>query len=112
VTGDTLIALGIGCWAPINKLDGEICGLIYGDSGKGDVELGGLYSGKLTKEDAEIWEIELEDGKKLKCTPDHKILTKKGYIELQQLTLCDMVAVANMELSAWNINFTSEKNSI
>lgn len=49
----------------------------------------------ITRENAEIWELELEDGKILRATGDHKILTENGYIELQRLTQLDMVVVCN-----------------
>ncbi|CAB4132509.1 phage_term_2, phage terminase, large subunit, PBSX family [uncultured Caudovirales phage] len=45
----------------------------------------------LTRKSAEIFELELEDGKKLRATGDHKILTQRGMIELQQLMLSDIV---------------------
>lgn len=42
---------------------------------------------RMTYEDAEIWEIELEDGRTLKCTDNHKILTSnRGYVMACELT--------------------------
>lgn len=38
-----------------------------------------------TRTNAEVVEIELENGFTLKCTPDHKIYTKRGYVEVQNL---------------------------
>lgn len=41
---------------------------------------------QLTRKDADIIRIELEDGKTLKCTPDHKIYTNnRGYVEAKDL---------------------------
>jgi len=64
-----------------------------------------VINSKETRKSAEVWELELEDGKKLKATPDHKILTKRGWVELQQLTLSDMIATCD-------INSSMEKSSI
>lgn len=50
-----------------------------------------------TRKNAEIYELELEDGKKLKATGDHKIMTERGCIELQQLTLSDIVLTCNIK---------------
>lgn len=70
----------------------------------GQVEKDSYVNPILTQENVEIWELELEDGTKLKATPDHQILTQRGYIELQRLMLSDIVLT-------WNINYTLEKNS-
>ncbi len=40
----------------------------------------------LTKKNADVYEIELENGQKIKATKEHKFLTKnRGYVELQDL---------------------------
>ena len=39
-----------------------------------------IYSGK-----KEVWKLTLKDGKTLKATPNHEILTKKGFIPLCKL---------------------------
>ncbi|MDE1970981.1 MAG: PBSX family phage terminase large subunit [Patescibacteria group bacterium] len=46
---------------------------------------------KKTQENVEVFELELEDGKKLTATADHEILTDRGYIALNQLTLSDII---------------------
>ena len=46
---------------------------------------------KLMKEVEELLELEFENHYKVKCTPDHKFLTKKGYIEAQNLNEKDQV---------------------
>jgi ribonucleoside-diphosphate reductase alpha chain len=49
------------------------------------------YAG-LTKTNANIIELELEDGKRVKLTPDHKIYTKnRGWIEAAKLTENDIL---------------------
>lgn len=45
-----------------------------------------VYSGK-----KEVWELNLENGRKIKATRDHKIMTKDGWKELQELNNEDMI---------------------
>lgn len=45
----------------------------------------------LTRHNSEIYQIELENGITLKCTEDHKFYTQRGYIQLKDLTLSDML---------------------
>jgi ribonucleoside-diphosphate reductase alpha chain len=48
----------------------------------------------LTRINAEIVTIELEDGKEIKCTPDHKIFTlNRGYVEAKDLTKDDEIKI-------------------
>ena len=51
-----------------------------------------IYSGK-----KEVWKLTLVDGKTLKATPNHEILTKKGFIPLCKLKKGDFVAVENFK---------------
>lgn len=44
-----------------------------------------------------LFQLELEDGKKLKATADHKILTDNGYVPFKNLKIGDKVAVDNMK---------------
>ena len=46
----------------------------------------------LTKQKAKVYEIELEDGNKIKSTKEHKFLTKKGWKKLIDLTEDDVIA--------------------
>jgi len=45
-----------------------------------------LESAWETKKTDELFRIETPDGKIIECTPDHKILTKRGWVEAQHLT--------------------------
>jgi hypothetical protein len=48
----------------------------------------------LTRANAEIITIELEDGETIKCTPDHKLFTtNRGYVEAKDLTEDDDVKI-------------------
>jgi len=44
----------------------------------------------------QLWRLELEDGKTLKATADHEIMTDRGWVELGKLTTCDSVMVDNL----------------
>jgi ribonucleoside-diphosphate reductase alpha chain len=48
-----------------------------------------------TKEVSELLEIETPEGKILRCTPDHKILTQRGWVEAQDLTEEDHLITAS-----------------
>ena len=55
-----------------------------------------IYSGE-----KEVFSLELEDGKRLECTSDHRIMTDKGFVELSKLLPGDMILVDNVtKLSA------------
>lgn len=50
-----------------------------------------VYSGK-----KDVWLLTLEDGKTLKATADHKIMTKEGFKPLKELRTYDYVMVDNL----------------
>jgi PBSX family phage terminase large subunit len=59
----------------------------------------------MTRENAEIYELELDDGSMLSATGDHLILTSDGYKMLQDLKPIDKVVKWNIN-SSTNLNFT------
>ena len=63
---------------------------------KGDIVIGGSgeerkVTGTLQKQADELIEIELENGKIIRCTPDHLILTERGWIEAGDLIETDVI---------------------
>ena len=106
VTGDTLILMNDGTSKSIKCLNEESdSGLLLNYNLENiSLEIDIFVNPIMTKHHCEIYELELEDGKILKATADHKILTQRGFVQLHELTLCDMVYTCN-------INTTLEKNS-
>lgn len=50
----------------------------------------------------EVYSLVLEDGKELKATKDHRILTIKGYVRLEELRPGDMVLTNGVEIPAFS----------
>lgn len=95
VTGDTIILL----YGQRNgKTIKELSELLW-DNGTlpsynqetKDMETDIYCNPSLTRKNAEVYEVELEDGKVLRATGDHKIQTDRGLIELHYLMLSDIV---------------------
>lgn len=66
------------------------------DIKKGDYVIGGsrktrLVLGSFFKNADELIEIELENGKVVRCTPEHLILTKRGWIKAEELNKEDVI---------------------
>jgi len=83
VTGDTLVETTSGP-RRIEELVGTSGSLFSWD---GEKEIPAVYHDvRLTRKDADVIEIIFEDGRVLKCTSDHLILTTMGWIEAGKLT--------------------------
>ena len=46
-----------------------------------------------TRKNVDVYELELEDGRKIVCTADHKVCTAKGWKPISELTQDDCVGV-------------------
>lgn len=97
VTGDTLVQTDQGkllikdIIEKINKYNELIKVLSY-DINNNVLEYQPINSGDLTRKNANIIEIETEDGDILKLTPDHKVYTEnRGYIKASELTENDIL---------------------
>jgi len=67
----------------------------------------------LTQKDAEIYEIELSNGYKLKGTGNHKIFTNRGHIAIDSLRDDDIIKVLNTNLiPVWKRQLSSMERDI
>ena len=63
-------------------------------------------------------ELVLEDGRTLVCTPDHRLMTLRGEVAVQDLTATDRVLVAaegpliGQQVDDWTLNFTLTRGGV
>ena len=89
LTGDTLVDTVDGA-IPISKLVGKT-GNVYCTDGE-TVQIGHFHNVRMTQENAEIYEINLNNGKTIKATADHPVLTKRGWVAVKDLRSNDVIA--------------------
>lgn len=89
LTGDTVVETTDGP-REIKDLIGE-SGALYCTDGSGKTKRP-FHSVRMTSERKEVFEVSLLDGKKVKATQDHPILTKRGWVQLKDLRTDDEVA--------------------
>ena len=86
--GDTVIKTSDGEFKIKDLEDKPI--RVYNLSSDGDVLLSDLCTVKMTGRFSEAYDIELEDGSIMRCTPNHRFMLKDGtYKEAKDLTLDD-----------------------
>ena len=90
VIGSTLIDTVEGP-KPISELIGTIGNVKCFDTEKGIETIGEYSDVRRTREQVEVFEIETEDGRFIRATKDHLILTTRGWVELQELDFNDEI---------------------
>ena len=96
VTGDTIVKTDKGD-ITIKELtdrynNGESFKAYSYNINNNDIELNNITNALQTRKNANIIELELEDGSKLKLTPDHKVYTEnRGYVKAAELTDNDVI---------------------
>jgi len=90
LTGDTLVETTNGS-EPISELVGKSGNVYSLDTETGNVVVDEFSNVFKTREHAAVYEIELEDGRTVKATADHKFLTQNGWKELADLTEDDEI---------------------
>ena len=90
IAGDTLIDT-IDGQMPIKDLVGKTGKVFcYSENDKAKT-ISDFYNVAKTKTNADILEIELEDGRTIKATEDHPMLTQRGWVQLKDLTDKDYI---------------------
>ena len=95
LTGDTLV------WTENGKI--EIKDLkndtpVYSYNEKThNLELKKCFDVRKTRKNAEVYEFKMKNGKKIRCTADHLILTKNGWIEAKNITQNDLILDINLK---------------
>lgn len=90
-TADTLIRLVDNRILTIKEVieeheQGEV-NYVFGCTKDGTIKIEPILDGFLTKKDARIVRLTLDNGKQIRCTPDHRIMLRDGsYKEAQYLT--------------------------
>ncbi len=86
-TGDTLIPLADGYSVPIKDLVGKKEFFVYSfDKETNKIAIGKGYNCGIKENNAEIWEVKLDNGNVIRCTGDHKFLLKDGsWVEAKDL---------------------------
>ncbi len=89
-TGDTKIKLLDGTersFAELADLPSDEVFHVYSVDADGSIVVGEGRHARVTRQDAELVEVALDNGERIRCTPDHRFLLRSGvYKEAQHLT--------------------------
>lgn len=90
LVGETLVNTKDGA-KPISELVGTSGEVWSYNTETGIAELKPYHDCRLTQRQAEIYEIETKDGRFIRCTGEHPILTERGYVLTKDLTVSDRI---------------------
>jgi DNA gyrase subunit A len=89
-TGDTRITLLDGAektFAELAQLPADEVFSVYSVDANGRIVVGEGRNARITRQQAELVEVTLDSGAKIRCTPDHRFMLRNGnYKEAQHLT--------------------------
>ena len=92
-TGDTKISLLDGTqksFAELAQLPPDETFHVYSVDANGRIVIGEGRHARVTRKDAELVEVTLDNGAKMRCTPDHRFMLRDGtYKQAQELTPAD-----------------------
>jgi len=98
-----VVGIGVGYEVPLKMLvekienGDDILALSYNEKNK-ELEWKKITGGALTRKNADVIKLEMDDGAEVRCTPDHKIFTNnRGWIEAKDLTNEDDLVFISME---------------
>ena len=93
LVGETLVHTKYGL-KPIKDI--QVGELVYSFDGK-DTILKEVVDQSITLTNAPIWEVELENGEKIQGTYNHPFLTKRGWVQLCDLTEDDVIILGGID---------------
>jgi hypothetical protein len=96
LTGDTLIDTPTG-QLPIKDLVGKTGEVWCFDMKCKKKTISTFHDVRKTQENADIYEIETVDGRKIKATGNHRILTEFGWKQLQEIEVDDLIIDISQE---------------
>ncbi|MFZ3167503.1 MAG: DNA gyrase subunit A [Candidatus Methanoperedens sp.] len=92
-TGDTKIKLLDGTeksFEELASLSPDDIFYVYSVDEKGHIVIGKGKNARITRRNAELIELTIDNGERLRCTPDHRFMLRDGtYKEAQDLTIDD-----------------------
>ncbi len=90
LTGDTIVNTTEGD-IPIAELVGRVGQAYCYDTKRNLFVAGDYYDVRATRKNTEVFEVELEDGRTIKATGDHHVLTQDGWKPVAGLTQDDYI---------------------
>src|SRR5712691_11224028 len=103
-TGDTKIKLLDGTeksFAELAELGAETVFHVYSVERNGRIVIGEGRNARITRQKARIIELTLDNGEKIRCTPDHRFLLRSGtYKQAQDLALEDSLMPGHFDTAA------------
>ena len=103
-TGDTKISLLDGTqksFAELAELPADEVFHVYSVNAEGSIVVGEGRHARITRRDAELVLVTLDNGERVRCTPDHRFLLRSGvYKEAQHLTPQDSLMPGYFDVAA------------
>jgi hypothetical protein len=111
LTGDVRISLLNGTEIAIKDLVGVDHFYVYSCNGNGEIRPGRGHSARLTRKNAEIVKVTLDNGESIRCTPDHPFLMRDGtYRQAVQLQSGDSLMPLYRRIT--NLDETKKRKGI
>ncbi len=105
VTGDTKVAVADGRgYVSFEQLVNEGNDVdVYCIDDEGNLTISKMINPRISGYNKDIYEVTLENGHKLKCTANHKLLTNnKGYVEVKDLNIGDSLTIMTKSQMNWD----------
>ena len=117
-TGDTRITLLDGTersFAELAQLPPDEVFHVYSVDGAGRIVVGEGRHARMTRQNAELVEVTLDNGEKIRCTPNHPFMLRDGtYKDAKHLAIGDSlmpVAVASLEAAKQSMLVAANSNA-